>query len=272
MKADLHTHTTASDGTVTPAGIVELALDRGIDFLAISDHDSVDGIAEACAASIGSGLTLIPACELSSVSSDRDVHILAYFVDVDDPRLLGHLADLRNARHRRAQSIVSALADAGFGVTLDDVLALSDGGAVGRSHVARAMVRAGHAADIADAFERFLGHGKPFYVQKDSRSPAEVISTICDLGAIPVLAHPGITKADDLMSELVSAGLMGIEAYHADHTPAQREYYAHWATRLNLLATGGTDYHGPHSPNPDLGSVAIPQQAVQALLDAGSAG
>ncbi len=266
MRADLHTHTTASDGTVTPSGLVALALDRRLDVLAITDHDSVEGLSEARDACQACGLELIAACELSAVEDGLDVHILAYWVDPTDPALLDHLADLRAARFRRAEAMVGALVDAGFGVTLDDVLALSDGGAVGRSHVARALVHAGHAEDVADAFKRFIGRGRPFYVPKDSRSPIDVVRTIRDVGAVPVLAHPGVTQADALIPGLVAAGLQGIEAYHADHNPEQQLSYAALADELGLLATGGTDYHGPHSPNPDLGSVTIPDECVSALL------
>lgn len=269
MRADLHAHTTASDGTVTPAGLVELALDRGIDVLAICDHDSVAGISEATAECSGTPLTLVPACELSSVQDGLDVHVLAYWVDIEDPALIDHLALLRAARFRRAETMVAALRGAGFGVTLDDVLALSDGGAVGRSHVARALVRAGHADTVSEAFQRYIGRGKPFYVPKDSPSPADVVAQLVTLGAVPVLAHPGVTGADALIPDLVAAGLRGIEAYHADHSPQDRLRYAAIAESYGLLVTGGTDYHGPHAPNPDLGSVDVPEPAIRALLAAG---
>lgn len=270
MRADLHVHSTASDGTSAPTELVALALTHGLDVLAIADHDSVSGLAEAFEAADGTGLTLIPAVELSAVSDGIDVHILAYFVDPTDPRLLTELLDLRTARFRRAQTMVDALADAGHAVSLDDVLALSDGGAVGRSHVARALVGSGAAESVSDAFKRLIGRGMPFYVPKDSKSPEAVISTVLQLGAIPVLAHPGVTQADSLLPELLGAGLMGIEAYHADHTPEQRERYAQLASDLGLLVTGGTDYHGSSAPNPTLGSVDVPAEAVRALLASGA--
>lgn len=269
MRADLHVHSTASDGTATPSELVSLALESGLDVLAIADHDSVSGLAEANLAAETTGLTLIPAVELSAVSDGIDVHILAYFVDPADPKLLEELVDLRAARFRRAQAMVEALADAGYAVSLDDVLALSDGGAVGRSHVARALVGSGAAESVSDAFKRLIGRGMPFYVPKDSKSPETVISATRELGAIPVLAHPGVTQADRILPALIDAGLLGIEAYHADHTPAQRVDYANMAARLGLLVTGGTDYHGSSAPNPALGSVDVPEDAVRALLAAG---
>lgn len=272
MRADLHVHSTASDGTATPTELVSLALERGVDVLAIADHDSVSGLAEAQLAAEGTALTLIPAVELSAVGSGIDVHILAYFVDPTDSSLAAELSELRSARFRRAQAMVEALADAGYSVTLDDVLALSGGGAVGRSHVARALVGSGAAESVSDAFKRLIGRGMPFYVPKDSQSPQMVISAVRELGAIPVLAHPGVTQTDPIVPELVEAGLLGIEAYHADHTPQQRTAYARLAAELGLLVTGGTDYHGATAPNPVLGSVDVPEAAVRALLAAGGHG
>jgi 3',5'-nucleoside bisphosphate phosphatase len=269
MRADLHVHSTASDGTATPTELVTLALQSGLDVLAIADHDSVAGLAEAALAARDTGLTLVPAVELSAVSDGLDVHILAYFVDPTEPQLLEALDVLRAARYRRAETMVRALADAGYAVSLDDVLALSDGGAVGRSHVARALVGSGAAESVSDAFQRLIGRGMPFYVPKDSRSPETVIAAMTELGAIPVLAHPGVTGADPIIPDLVSAGLLGIEAYHADHTEQQREVYANLAAELGLLVTGGTDFHGAHAPNPTLGSVDVPTEAVLALLKAG---
>lgn len=270
MRADLHVHSTASDGTATPTELVSLALAGGLDVLAIADHDSVSGLAEAREAATGTGLTLIPAVELSAVQDGVDVHILAYFVDPDDGRLMAELVDLRAARSRRAHTMVEALSQAGYTISLDEVLALSDGGSVGRSHVARALVGSGAAESVSDAFKRLIGRGRPFYVPKDSKSPQMVVSAIRRLGAIPVLAHPGVTQVDHLVPELVDEGLLGIEAYHADHTPEQRVAYARLAADLGLLVTGGTDFHGVSAPNPALGSIDVPEEAVRALLAAGA--
>ena len=269
MKADLHVHSTASDGTLTPSQLVDLAVERGLRVLAIADHDSVEGLAEAQAAARGTNLTLIPAVELSSVTADgRDVHILGYYVDPSDPVLLAHLADLRAARLARADSMVAALAEAGFGLSLDDVLALSDGGAVGRSHVARALVAAGHAQSVSDAFQRLIGRDGPFYVSKDVRTPSEAIAVIRGSGGIAVVAHPGVSGLEDVVDGFIDDGLGGIEAYHADHTPEMRAYFADLAARRGVLVTGGSDFHGLSAPNPPLGSVDIPESAIEALLAA----
>jgi hypothetical protein len=270
VRADLHTHTTASDGTVTPAGLVALALDRSVDVLAITDHDSVEGLPAAFSAAKGCPITLVPGVELSAVQDGRDVHVLGYFVDAEDADLLQHLNDLREARTRRARSMVGALAEAGYDVDLDEVLALSDGGAIGRSHIARALVRKGHAENVADAFQRLIGRGRPFYVAKDVRAPDEVVGVIRDAGGIAVLAHPAVSRVEDLIGPLAELGLAGVEAYHADHTPEQRERLAADARQRGLLVTGGTDYHGPHAPNPNVGDADVPEADVRALLEAGA--
>lgn len=271
MKADLHVHSTASDGTLSPSQVVALALERGLSVLAIADHDSVDGLLEALEAAAGSGLTLVPAVELSAVAGSLDVHILGYFIDHQDPTLHVRLADLREARFRRARTMVAMLADAGYAVDFEDVVSLTDGGAIGRSHIARALVDCGHAQSVRDAFERFIGRGRPYYVAKDVRSPAEAIATIRRAGGVAVVAHPGVSGLDPIMRELVDAGLGGIEAHHADHTPEQRERYAMLAAELGLLVTGGTDFHGHGAPNPELGLVDLPEEAVQGLLAWGRA-
>lgn len=271
MRADLHVHSTASDGTLTPSSVVELAAQQRVDVLALADHDSVAGVAPAMQAADEVGITLVPAVELSSAIDDYDVHVLAYFVDHRDRHLLEMLDTLKAARMRRAESMVQDLREAGFNVSIDEVLAISDGGAVGRSHIARALVAAGHAESVAEAFQRFIGRNRPFYRPKDARTPAQVVEAVRELGAVPVLAHPGITGADHLVRELVDAGLLGIEAYHADHTAEQRAHYAAIARSFGLVCTGGTDYHGPHAPNPQLGSTDVPDECIEAFLALGKA-
>lgn len=272
MKADLHVHSTASDGTLAPAELVGLALARGLSVLAIADHDSVEGLPQALQAAKNTRLTVVPAVELSAATAEgHDVHILGYFIDAADADFLEHLVRQRGARMQRAERMVEALSSAGYGVTIADVLAMADGAAVGRSHIARALVSSGHAQDVRDAFDTLIGRGRPFYVPKDALSPAEVIAVILDAGGIPVLAHPAISMVEGLVPELVPAGLRGLEAYHADHTPEQRNRIAALAAEYGLLVTGGSDFHGPKAPNPPLGSVDVPGTAVRALLAAGRA-
>lgn len=270
VRFDLHVHTTASDGTLTPGDVVRMAGAKRLAAIAITDHDSVEGIAEALSAArqAGSSTAVIPGVELSAVHDGRDVHLLGYFVDHTDEELARHLSDLRGARRARARAIVEALGAAGYAISLDDVLALSDGGAVGRSHVARALVLQGHADDVADAFRRLLGRGRPFYVPKDVRTPSEVLSVILAAGGVAVLAHPGVTGVDDLIPTLVREGLAGLEAYHPEHDEEQRDRYLELAASLHLIVTGGTDYHGASAPNPDLGTLEIPASVLHDLYAA----
>lgn len=266
MKADLHIHSTASDGTLSPTELLQRAHAREVKVLGLADHDTVDGLSEAHMAADRLGIELLNAVELSAAADGRDVHVLAYHVDPEDPELLELLEALKASRRARAEKIVAALNDAGFEVPFDDVLRIADGGSLGRSHIARALVSAGHAENVRGAFEALIGRGKPFYVPKPSETPARVVERVRQLGAVPVLAHPGVTQVDDLIPEMVEAGMLGIEAYHADHTPEQRERYAAMALDLGLLRTGGSDFHGPDAPNPDIGSVGLPESCVEELL------
>jgi predicted metal-dependent phosphoesterase TrpH len=269
MKADLHVHSTASDGTLAPAAVVDRAHANGVTVLALADHDSVAGLPQAADRAAALGVQLINACELSAVWGSCDIHILAYFVDPENSDLLDLLGALRSGRLERARAMVAALSAAGYSVAIDDVLDIACGGSLGRSHVARALVQAGHASTVKEAFENLIGRDRPFYVPKHSATPGEVIATIRELGAIPVLAHPGVTGADPLIADMVDAGLLGVEAYHADHTAEQVAHYASLAARLGLLVTGGSDFHGPGAPNPDIGVGGLPEERVAELLARG---
>ncbi|MDY0087299.1 MAG: PHP domain-containing protein [Coriobacteriia bacterium] len=274
MRFDLHVHTTASDGTLSPSQIVSVAASKNLAAVAITDHDTVSGVHEGLctAAQIAPNLTVVPGVELSATYNGRDVHILGYFVNPRDESLRAHLEALRAARLERATCIVETLRTAGYSITVESVRELSGDGAVGRSHIARSLVQSGYAADVTDAFERLLGRGRPFYAPKDVRAPSEVISTIRNASGLPVLAHPGVTGVDDIISSLATEGLWGVEVYHPDHTPEQRAHYSDLAGRLGLRVTGGTDYHGPHAPGPALGELDMPSEILTTLLDAGQGG
>ena len=269
MRADLHVHTTASDGTLTPCQTVERAWRNGVDILAIADHDSIDGLVDARITARAHGILLVNAVELSANLLGKDIHILGYFVEPCSHELAVCLSALRDARKKRACAIVEALAADGFGITIDDVTDISGTGAVGRSHIARALVEIGRVKSVKEAFEGLIGRGRPYYVAKESAPPSEVITQLRSLRAVPVVAHPGITGIEEDIPEMIQAGLLGIEAYHADHTPEQMKVYAGLAQRSGLLVTGGSDFHGPAGPNPDIGSVDVPESAVRSLLKAG---
>ena len=268
MRFDLHLHTTASDGHLSAEQLVKAAIAAGLDAIAITDHDSVASVGPARDAAGGTSLRIIPGVELSSTHDGRDVHILGYFVDEADDMFLSRLVMLRDARLERAEGMVTALAEAGYEITLAEVLELSMGGAVGRSHIARALVDSGHAGSVAQAFAELLGRGRPFYRPKPVATPVEVVSIIRDAGGISVLAHPAVTQVDEIIPELLSAGLAGLEVYHGEHSGADRDRYASLAHELGLLATGGSDFHGPTAPGVPLGGVDMPASILPALIEA----
>lgn len=262
---DLHVHSTASDGAYTPAQLVSLASALGLSAIALTDHDTVGGVAEAVSAAEGAPLTVIPGVELSAGIGERSVHILGYYVDDRDPTLLDRLARLRQVRLERAERIVGALRADGFDIDLERVLKVADGGAVGRAHIAQLLVDAGSAPSVSEAFQTLLGRSAPYYVPKPVSSAAEVVSWVCDAGGVAVLAHPGLTQADDLIPELVAAGIVGLEAYHGAHDAEARERYERLAERHGLIVTGGSDFHGDQHEGGALGSADVPESVLPAL-------
>lgn len=269
MRADLHVHSTASDGSLHPAALVDLALKAGLTHLAITDHDSVGGLNRALSEAKKTGLTLIPGVELSALEPDgTDVHVLGYRVDPTDVRFQDVLSDLRSARLERAAMMIDSLRDGGFSISLDEVLAHTHGGAVGRSHVAKALVDAGHVASVASAFDRLIGRDRPHYIPKCSHTAREAIQVIHEAGGLAVIAHPGVNDLAGLVTELSREGLDGVEAYHADHTPAQRDFFAELARECGLICSGGSDFHAQDGPNPPLGSVEYPLAAFEIFLAA----
>jgi len=267
MRFDLHLHTTASDGHLTAEQLVKAALSAGMDVIAVTDHDSVASVTPANDAARGTSLRVLPGVELSSTHEGRDVHVLGFFVDCGDPTFLERLRQLREARLERAEGMVSALKDAGYAITLDEVLELSDGGAVGRSHIARALVGRGHTGSVSEAFTDLLGRGRPFYRPKPVATPVEVVGLIREAGGLAVLAHPGVTKVDELIPQLVTAGLAGLEAFHGEHSAEDRDRYAKLARDLGLLVTGGSDFHGATAPGCTLGGVEMPESVLDDLLE-----
>jgi predicted metal-dependent phosphoesterase TrpH len=266
--ADLHTHTSASDGTLTPSELIDAAASQGIRVIAVSDHDSVEGVAPALEAASRAGVTVVPAVELSALHEDQDVHVLGYFIDHADTALTERLLEFRRGRLQRAVAMIEALDDAGYAVSIDDVLAHAGEGAVGRSHVARALVDRGSAASVSEAFTDLIGRDRPFFRRKPLLEPSEVISVIHDAGGLAVLAHPGVGGAEDLIADLVDAGLDGLEAFHPEHTEEDAVRIERIASDAGLLVTGGSDYHGPGHPGPGLGAVGTPRAHLDRLFEA----
>ena len=265
MSVDLHIHSAASDGLHASAELVTMAAGLGLSAIAITDHDCVDGVDEALAASAGLGLRVLPALELSSHIGQRDVHFLGYHIDHHNVALAAHLEELRDARLERAGEMIDLLRHEGMDVSLDELLDVAGKGAVGRAHMATLLTKKGYASSVADAFERFLQRGACCYLEKEVMAPERVIELIRQTGGVPVLAHPGVSRVDEHIERLAAVGIEGIEAFHADHSLEQMQRYRALADRLGLVVTGGSDFHGESVRGLRVGAVEVPDWVVDAL-------
>lgn len=259
MRVDLHMHTKASDGLLTPADLVRAVLDAGIQVFSVTDHDTVDGLAEVEAHALAARLRCVPGIELCAFWKRVEFHILGYFLDPKGEPLLTFLRTTREARRTRLLAMVSRLWALGIAVDVAEVMALAQDGNVGRPHLARVLVRQGVVATTDEAFDRYLGLGKVAYVPRPDVTPEDAIRVIHEAGGVTSLAHPGLTNRDDAIPDLVSAGLDGMEAYHPKHSPGVARHYRKMADRLRLLVTGGSDFHGPVGQNPGLGMPCLPE-------------
>lgn len=246
--ADLHTHTAASDGTLPPAENVRLAREAGLAAVAITDHDTVAGLPEAIEAGKRYGIEVVPGVEISTAAEGRDIHVLGYYIDYRDPQFLSRLASLRQVRQRRNEAMVARLNELGIALTMEEVAAMAgkgeEAGSLGRPHIAEALVRKGIVSDVREAFRRFLGEGKPAYVQPPRISPEEAIVWIHEAGGTAIVAHPGLYRRDDLVRRLLAGGADGLEAFHSDHGPEEEERYRRMAEEAGKLVTAGSDFHG----------------------------
>lgn len=270
-RADLHVHTRASDGLLTPAEVVGQAFAAGLAAVAIADHDTIDGIAEAQeAASLIPSLRVVPAVEINTDHGASEVHVLGYFPDLSDAEFRAFLARQRASRAERASLMVHRLRNLGLKIELERVEALAAGGVIGRPHVAAALVEQGYAASFQDAMERLLQRGRPGYVPRHKLRPHQAVEAIIGASGVPVLAHPGAPPCGDaLIAELVPSGLQGLEVLHPLHTPAQRRRFRAVARERGLVATGGTDFHGLGPGDPGgvrIGEISVPVETVQELL------
>jgi len=249
-RIDLHAHTIFSDGTFTPAELVQLALERGLTTLAVTDHDSTEGLSEAFQAADGTGLEIVPGTEFSTVWDGQGVHVLAYWPDLEHREFQAELRRLRDDRFTRGERMVERLRELGHPVTFERVREIAGGGNIGRPHVARALVEAGVIGETDDAFTpELIGSGGRAYVEKHALEPLAALELIKRAGAVAVIAHPGLWRealgvSDELIEELAANGLDGIEAAHTDHTPEMESRYRDMAGRLGLVATGSSDCHG----------------------------
>ena len=263
-RIDLHTHTTASDGTLSPAELVECALQRGISVLAITDHDTLDGVAEArLCRQLGdpqSRPRLVSGVELSTTVTGAEVHILGYFVDESDTGLRETLAGFAQGRRKRIELVIRKLQAIGIPLDTDAILTHAEAGSIGRPHVARALVDLGVVTSTDEAFDRYLRRDRPGWVPRDPFSPQDAVRLLADHGAIPVLAHPFSTKAvEETVKSLLPAGLVGMEVFYGEYDARQRQELLAVADAFDLAPTGGSDFHGPRfREGRELGSVDIP--------------
>lgn len=264
---DLHLHTTASDGVCTPSELVDMAWRAGITTMSVTDHDTVAAVAEIAALTHDIGMRFVPGIEITAVYDGRDVHMLGYFIDAENAPFAEFLERQRVDRVRRLSEMVDRLAELGKPINREKVLAKKEaGGSLGRPLVARALVKAGHVADMRQAFDELLGDGKPAFVPRVGPPPSEVVLIIANAGGVASLAHPGILKRDDLIPALVEAGLPALEAFHSDHDPQTTEHYLALAERYGLAVSGGSDYHGePVRRRSAFGRIGLPLEHFERL-------
>jgi hypothetical protein len=267
---DLHLHTTASDGLCSPRQLVERAAAAGVTTLAVTDHDTTAAVAEVCAHAAAAGMRFVPGIEITAIENGADVHVLGYFLDPDSPRLAAFLAAQRSNRLDRVQAIADRLAAIGVPIDVEPLLAIAsrqEGRSVGRPQVARALVAAGHAVDTNDAFNLWLGRGKPGFVPRAGATSEEVIAVIHDAGGLASLAHPGLTNVDARIPAFRESGLDALEAYHSEHEPLTRDRYLQLAKDLGLLVTGGSDYHGDPAHGVAPGMTTLPAHEFERFAE-----
>ncbi|TAM41826.1 PHP domain-containing protein [bacterium] len=266
--ADLHAHTSESDGTLTPEQLVKEALKRCLSAVAIVDHDTVSALPLALKAAEGTALEVIPGIELSTQYENQEVHILGYFLDHQDKGLLDELKPVRENRIRRVHEMIKNLKILGIELKPQTVFDIAGSGTVGRMHIARALVKDGWVGSTAEAFRKYIGDRSPAYVLGFRFSPEKAIKIIRDSGGVAVLAHPYILRNDEWIGEFAASGLQGLEAYYPEHSQSQVNYYLDLAKKLNLVVTGGSDFHGSAKPDIKLGAVKIPLELVEKLRNA----
>lgn len=279
MKIDLHIHTTYSDGVYSPEKIVDTAIEAGLDAIAITDHDNVlsypvakNYLDKIQVENSPKPLILIPGIEINTIYKDYEVHILGYFMDMNNSDFQKVIKYQQNARVKQTKEILRLLAKKeGIRINLEDIKKLvSEGGSIGRPHLAKAICSAGGTPSTIEAYNKYINSDSPVFVQRKTVSPHEAVETIYDAGGIPVFAHPyDVDIAETLIKDLMNYGLRGIEAYHRKHSPAMVEYFSTIAEKYGLIMTGGSDFHAPHPTNGNviLGKSFIPDWVYGKLIE-----
>lgn len=267
---DLHTHTTASDGILSPGDLITAAVKSGVRTLAVTDHDTVSGIAGAVTAASQYRLRFIPGVELSTNVARNEVHILGYFIDPENILLNKELERLQRGREKRVHLILEKLQEQGVNPGWEKVSALSRGKCPGRPHVARAMMEAGYAKNMQEAFNKYLVKGTPGYIPREKLTPEDSIKLIVNAGGIPVIAHPGLVNSFDIVFPyLLNIGIMGIECYYPEHSPEKTDHYVKLAKKNDLIITAGSDFHGPVGKSKAFtpGMPNVPAEVIKAISD-----
>jgi predicted metal-dependent phosphoesterase TrpH len=267
LRVDLHTHSTASDGELPPADLMRLAIARGISVIALTDHDTCDGIDAALDAARGTTLQVIPGVELSCDVPQTEVHVLGYFVDWHDAHFQSMLAKFREGRIGRAEKMTKKLAALGAPISFERVKEIAGDGSIGRPHVAQALLEAGHVATVTEAFDKYIGRNGPAYVERFRLTPEDAVSLILQAGGVPVLAHP--REVTSWVEPLVKAGLIGLEVHYGLYDDPTRAELARIARQYGLVATGGSDFHGLNKMGhmSGLGETNVPPEVVAKLKE-----
>jgi hypothetical protein len=270
MAADLHIHTTISDGTDTPEQIVNKALSVGLEAIAITDHDIMDGAVIAKEAAHDNKIIVLSGVEISCYYNEVEVHILGYFNNIENPQLLETLEEMRNFRWQRAKGIVEKLNNIGINIDWQRVQEIAGEGSVGRPHIADTLVEKKVVPNRESAFKKYIGIGCPAYIPRKKITPIEAINLIYQANGVAVLAHPGTVNNEVFLDigQWIEHGLRGIEVWHPHHSPMQSQYFLNQANKLSLIPTGGSDYHGDkHSSCNCLGAVTAPIESVRRIQE-----
>ena len=268
-KADLHIHSNASDGRYSPAEIVNMAAAAGLTIMALTDHDTIDGLAPALeAAKAFPALRLIPGVELSTDTTGGEVHVLGYFIDYTNQEFKASLERMRNSRAIRTEKMIAKLKELGCDVELAMVREIAGNGALGRAHVAQALLEKGYITSFKEAFTKYIGRNGPAYVAREKLKPAEAVQLILKVHGLPVLAHPFTTlNPETIVKELKMSGLAGMEVYYAGYLPAETNNLLNLAQKYDLIPTGGTDYHGIDTASEmTIGGTDVPMLFVEKLI------
>ncbi len=267
MRADLHVHTTYSDSTYSPSDVIQKAVCLGLSYVAITDHDTVEGLAEAEGSAKGTAVEVVPGVEISTRMGESEIHILGLFIDRERGGLRAFLRARCEERRGRIYEMTAKLRALGLNICAEEVFAVAGGGAPGRMHVAEALVRAGQVGNVKEAFSRYISDDGPAYVARKAVTPAEAAGLIRSAGGVPVYTHPGLTKCDELIPALVRSGVMGIEVRYPTHNAAQVEFYTRIAEKHGLLLSGGSDCHGKYRDSVLLGTEEVDGNVVERLRE-----